>query len=83
MLVLVYKRDFTSSNKEGEFVKKAIFVELPKNNRKFDNRDFVLSKIDYSKEDANTDQAYYKGRGTEAKAIEDGGYWLIYTKLGA
>ncbi|MDD5037898.1 MAG: hypothetical protein PHN78_01055 [Dehalococcoidales bacterium] len=61
---------------------KSIFVELPKVKRQFDNKEFVLTKISYNEEDAKADQAYYQKAGKEAKVMEDGRYWLVYTKIG-
>ncbi len=59
-----------------------IKIEPVRAKRKFDGQEYVLSKINYSKEDAENDQAYYKKRGTKSRILEEDGYWLVYTKIG-
>ncbi|MFC1939964.1 hypothetical protein ACFLXO_04685 [Chloroflexota bacterium] len=58
-----------------------IKIEPLRAKRKLDGQEYILSKIDYTKEDAENDQAYYKGRKIEAKILEEDGYWLVYTKI--
>ena len=57
-------------------------VQLPAAKREFDGQEYTLTKINYTKEATEEDQAYHKERGREAKILEDSGYWLLYTKIG-
>lgn len=50
--------------------------------RKFDGHDYVLTKVNYTKEAAQEDQAYHKERGRKTRIVEENGYWLLYTKVG-
>ncbi len=50
--------------------------------REFDGKKYVLSKINYTEEDAKADQAYYKERGMETRILQEGIFWLVYTKMG-
>ncbi len=50
--------------------------------RDFDGQKYVLTKIDYSKEAAEDDQAYHRERGRETRILEEDGFWLVYTKVG-
>ena len=50
--------------------------------REFDGQRYVLTKINYSKEDAEEDEAYHRERGREAKTAQEGIFWLLYTKIG-
>ncbi len=61
---------------------KPLSVDLPKAKIKFDGKDYILTKIDFSEEDAKADQAYHKGRGKETRILQDGDYWLLYSKIG-
>lgn len=71
-----------SNNKEGTLAEKPISVDLPKAKLKFDGKDYILTKIDFSEEDAKADQEYHKGRGKETRILQDGDYWLLYSKIG-
>lgn len=57
-------------------------ISIPVVKREFDGQDYVLTKINYTKEDAEEDQAYYRERGNKISIIEEDGFWLIYTKIG-
>ena len=59
-----------------------IKVELAKATKEFDGKQFVLTKIDYTKEATEEDQAYHKKLGRESRIVEEDGYWLLYTKIG-
>ncbi len=59
-----------------------IKVELSPAKRKFDGDDYILTKINYTKEAAKEDQAYHKQRGRKTRILEEDGYWLLYTKIG-
>ena len=59
-----------------------IKVELAPAKREFDGQDYVITKINYTKEAAEEDQAYHKGRGRETRILEEDGFWLVYTKVG-
>lgn len=59
-----------------------ISVQLAQAKREFDGQEFILTKIDYTKEAAEEDQAYHKERGREARILEEDGFWLLYTKVG-
>ena len=57
-------------------------VELSQVKKEFDGQQYVLTKINFTKEAAEADQAYHKERGREAKILEEDGFWLLYTKIG-
>lgn len=59
-----------------------ILVQPPKVKRKFNDGEYVLTKIDYSEKDAAADESYHQARGRETKILEEGGFWLLYTKVG-
>ena len=59
-----------------------ISVEISQAKKEFDGQQYVLTKINYTKEDAEEDQAYHKELGRETRIIEEDGYWLLYTKIG-
>lgn len=59
-----------------------ISVEISQAKKEFDGQQYVLTKINYTKEDAEADQAYHKERGREARILEEDGFWLLYTKVG-
>ena len=59
-----------------------ITVQPVKARREFNGEKYVLTKIDYTKEDAEADEAYYQKQGRVTRLIEEDGYWLLYTKLG-
>jgi len=59
-----------------------IKVELAPAKRKFDGQDYILTKINYTEEAAKEDEAYHKERGRETRLLEEGRYWLLYTKIG-
>ncbi len=48
----------------------------------FDGQQYILTKINFTKEAAEEDQAYQKERGREARILEEDGFWLLYTKIG-
>jgi len=50
--------------------------------RDFDGQEYVLTKINYTKEAAEEDQAYYRERGNKISILEEDGFWLLYTKVG-
>lgn len=57
-------------------------ISIPVVKREFDGQDYVLTKINYTKEAAEEDQAYYQKRGNKTRILEEDGFWLIYTKIG-
>ena len=59
-----------------------ISVELSQAKREFDGQQYILTKINYTKEAAEADQAYHKERGRKARILEEDGFWLLYTKIG-
>ena len=59
-----------------------ISIQPAQPKREFDGQDYVLTKINYTKEAAEEDQAYHKERGRETRILEEDGYWLVYTKVG-
>ncbi len=59
-----------------------ISVELSQAKREFDGQQYILTKINYTKEAAEADQTYHKERGREARILEEDGFWLVYTKIG-
>ena len=59
-----------------------ISVQLAQAKREFDGQEYTLTKINYTKEAAEEDEAYYKERGSETKILEEDGFWLLYTKIG-
>ncbi len=61
---------------------KVISVEPLKATREFDGQKYVLTKINFTEEDAKADQAYHKERGRDTRILEEAGYWLLYSKIG-
>lgn len=59
-----------------------ISVEISQAKKEFDGQEYILTKIDFTKEAAEEDQAYHKERGREARILEEDGFWLLYTKIG-
>jgi hypothetical protein len=59
-----------------------ISVPVTQAKKQFDGQEYVLTKINYTKEAAEEDQAYYQKRGNKPKIIEEDGFWLLYTKVG-
>jgi len=59
-----------------------ISVKPAKAKREFDGKTYVLTKISYDKEAADEDEAYHKKRGREVKTVQEGIFWLLYTKIG-
>jgi hypothetical protein len=59
-----------------------ISVPVTSAKRQFDGQEYVLTKINYTKEAAEDDQAYYQKRGNKPKILEEDGFWLLYTKVG-
>ena len=82
MLVLASLRSFMSNNKEGTLADKPVSVDAPKAKLEFDGKEYILTKIDFSEEDAKADQDYHKGRGKETRILQDGDFWLLYSKIG-
>ena len=50
--------------------------------REFDGQQYILTTINYTEEAAKGDEAYYKEQGKKSKIIEEGIFWLVYTKIG-
>ena len=69
-------------NKEGTLAEKTLSVDLPKAKLKFDGDDYILTKINFSEEDAKADQEYHKGKGRKTRILQDGDFWLLYSKIG-
>ena len=69
-----------NNNKEAAVAE--ISVELSQAKKEFDGQQYILTKIDFTKEAAEEDQAYHKERGREARILEEDGFWLVYTKIG-
>ncbi len=59
-----------------------ISVQPPRAKKEFDGQQYVLTKINFTKEDAAVDEAYHKERGRVAKTVEEDGFFLLYTKIG-
>ena len=59
-----------------------ISVPVTPAKRELDGQEYVLTKINYTKEAAQDDQAYYQKRGNKTKLLEEDGFWLLYTKVG-
>ena len=59
-----------------------ISLERAPAERELDGKRYILTKINYSKEAAEDDEAYHKERGREARTLEEDGFWLLYTKIG-
>ena len=59
-----------------------ISIQLARAKREFDGQQYILTKIDYTKESAEEDAAYHKERGRTPKILEEDGFWLVYTKIG-
>ncbi len=57
-------------------------VELAPAKKKFNGQDYILTKINFTEEDAHEDEAYHKKRGRKVKTVEEPGYWFLYTKIG-
>ena len=60
-----------------------ISLESAKPKREFDGQEYILTKINYTEEDAKADEAYHKERGRRTRILEEAGYWLLYTKIGS
>lgn len=59
-----------------------ITVQLAQAKREFGRERYILTKINYTKQDAEQDEAYHKQHGRKTKVIEEDGFWLLYTKIG-
>jgi len=59
-----------------------VSVPVTQAKREFDGQEYVLTKINYAKEAAEEDQAYYQKRGNKTRILEEDGFWLLYTKVG-
>ncbi len=59
-----------------------ISIPVMRVKRDFDGQEYVLTKINYTKEAAEEDQAYYRERGNKISILEEDGFWLLYTKVG-
>jgi hypothetical protein len=59
-----------------------ISIPVMRVKRDFDGQEYVLTKINYTKEAAEEDQAYYRKRGNKISILEEDGFWLLYTKVG-
>ncbi len=77
----VLEKNQLKNNNEEEAVAK-ITTQRVKAKREFDGQEYILTKINYTEEDAKSDEAWHKERGTETRILEEAGYWLVYTKIG-
>jgi len=59
-----------------------ISVQPAKAQVEFDGETYVLTKINYDQEAADEDEAYHKKRGRKVKTVQEGIFWLLYTKMG-
>ena len=59
-----------------------ISIQLAPAKRELDSQEYILTKINYTKEDTEADQAYHKKRGRQTRILEEDGFWLLYTKIG-
>ncbi|MFC2006594.1 hypothetical protein ACFLUQ_00260 [Chloroflexota bacterium] len=59
-----------------------VLIEALTARKEFSGERYVLTKIDYSEEDAKADEAYYEKRSWKTKIEKSGIYWLLYTKIG-
>ena len=59
-----------------------ISIQLAQAKREFDGLEYILTKINYTKEEAAEDEAYYKEQGRVTRTLEEDGFWLLYTKIG-
>jgi hypothetical protein len=59
-----------------------ISIPVMRAKRDFDGQEYILTKINHTKEAAEEDQAYYRERGNKTRILEEDGFWLIYTKVG-
>ena len=57
-------------------------IETLRARKELDGEKYVLTKIDFSEEDAKGDAAYYTERGKKTKIEKSGINWLVYTKVG-
>ena len=74
--------ELAQSTKNKEAAVAEISVQPSRAQREFDGQRYILTKIDYTKEAAEEDQAYYRERGRDAKVLEEDGFWLLYTRIG-
>lgn len=81
MIRLVVLREETSLRAKEAVVAEISIQRVPAE-REFDGKRYVLTKIDYTKEDAEADQKYHSERGREVRVVEEGIFWLVYTKIG-
>lgn len=68
------------NNKEAAMAK--MNFEPAPAKRKWDDGEYILTKINYTEESAKEDQTYHKERGRKTRLFEEGGYWLLYTRIG-
>ena len=80
-LYVLERNQFGNNNKEEAVAE--ISIEPVKAKRKFDGKEYVLTKINYTEEDAKEDQEYHRKSGRETRILEEAGYWLLYTKIGS
>ena len=59
-----------------------ISIQLAPAKRELDSQEYILTKINYTEEDAKEDEAYHKELGRETRTLEEAGYWLLYTRIG-
>ena len=59
-----------------------ITLHPAKATREFNGKKFVLTKINFKKEDVDADEEYHKKRGREVITLEEDGFYLLYTKIG-
>ncbi len=54
----------------------------PQVKRQFNGADYILTKIDFFKADAESEKIYHEKLGRDVQLVEEDGSWLIYTKIG-
>ena len=79
LLIKFFGKDYETSR---EVVVEEIKVQLSQIKKEFDGQEYILTKINYTKEATEEDQAYHKKLGRESRIVEEDGYWLLYTKIG-
>ena len=59
-----------------------ISVQRSEAQREFNGQVYILTKINFDKEAADEDEAYHRERGREVKTVQEGIFWILYTKIG-
>ncbi len=57
-------------------------IQLAQAKRKFNGKEYILTKINYTEAEAKEDETYYTEHGRATKILEEDGFWLLYTKIG-